>query len=139
MAALTAFSGLPRYLVLASLILPLEAAQVACRAPAIRGLLAATCLPQLRLKEGLAHTGLDVSPGQGLVDGQFAVGVEIRAQPGRGERPQPAVELQMFAPGVENAAGTPGIVYHLPQPAVSPRHDGLQQAHLGVVPGKMRA
>ena len=88
---------------------------------------------QLRAQEAGLDAAVDVAPGQGRVDGQLSMDVEIGVHARLVEGPVPEVELQLVAPAVEAAAEPEGRLDGVPNIAVAARQHALQQRRLDVV------
>jgi len=112
----------------------LETAGIARAIAAVRGSFFLPHILIFFLEKVWGYSGINMLPGQCLVQGAFSVGVEGRVESAFVEGMQPVVVVKTFMPGIKSAAQFPGLVDNLSQPAVTAGHDCFKLTGFGVLP-----
>ena len=86
------------------------------------------------LEKVLGYSGIDVLPGQYLLQESLSIGVESGVKPVFLECLQPVTIVKTFLPGVKPVAQFPRPVYNFAEPSVAAGQDRFKLAGFGVLP-----
>ena len=112
----------------------LETAGIARTIATIRGILLLPHVLIFLLEKVWSYSGINMLPGQCLVQGSFSVSVGARVNFAFVEGMQPVVVVKTFMPGIKSAAQLPGLVDNLSQPAVTAGQDCFKLTGFSVLP-----
>ena len=98
----------------------LESAATALFVPTVGGSFTLQGTLVLSLEEGLSYSGINVCPGQRLVQGGLAPSVKIGFKTTLFEGVAPVLVVKVFTPAIKGGAQFPGTMDDLAQPAVAP-------------------